>query len=58
MMMETLGLIQTLEWRVADSLYLGVEGFDRQGNLFTLHIRKPDYFSLIVIIESGFLTKA
>lgn len=31
MMMETLGLVETLEWRVVDNIYMGIEDIQRPG---------------------------
>ena len=31
MMLETLGLVETLEWNVIDKLTLGIEDYDRPG---------------------------
>ncbi len=32
MMMETLGLVETLEWHIADKMFLGIENFERAGS--------------------------
>ena len=31
MMLETLGLVETLEWHIADKMFLGIENFERAG---------------------------
>jgi hypothetical protein len=31
MMLETLGLIETLEWNVVDKVFLGIENYERPG---------------------------
>ena len=32
-MMETLGLVDTLEWNIVDKIFLGIENFDRPGKI-------------------------